>query len=294
MAAPPSLRYLPRIWSGEAVSSCDAIALDLGMEYSETFGWLSSVVTQLGPPLTVLGILLALWALREARRQTKLAVEQTDQLAGHEQRLASIWRSLSTRYLGQFPLYTSEIAELLERAKQDVTIFCDLPGYGVFSDRSSWLRIQHVIQRKIQDGVKFDVTVYSERQRETIIREQMDQREGGVENWLRSDEAEPYLLAFVRNYGGMESLEEITPEVYLRVSLQAHQQIALETFRGSKVKEVDDKMPLYFWMIDGREAIISIPIFIGESTEHGFRTSDQSFIAALVDLKKKYMAESAG
>jgi len=265
------------------------------METQETFlSLLTSLLIQLGPPLTVLGLLLAAWALWEARRQTKMALEQTAQLAGHEQRLASIWSSLSTRYLGQFPLYTSEIGELLERAKQDVTIFCDLPGYGVFSDRGAWLRIQHTIQRKIQDGVEFDVTVYSERQRESIIREQMEQREGGVEKWLQSKEIERDLLSFVRNYGEMESLEGISAEDYLRVSLQAHRQIAQETFRGSKVKEVDDKMPLYFWMIDGREAIISIPIFIGESTEHGFRTSDQSFIAALADLKRKYMAGSAG
>lgn len=168
-------------------------------------------------------------------------------------------------------------------------MFYDLPGYGVFSNRSAWLQIQQVVQRKTQDGLDLDVTVYDEQRRQEIITEQMEQEGTGFESWLRSEDTREDLAAFAKDYGGLTDLADLDATRYVELSLQAHRQILVEAFRGVSVKEVTADIPLYFWMIDGEEAIISIPIFSGESTEHGFRTSDRSFIAALLELKRKYM-----
>jgi hypothetical protein len=71
----------------------------------------------------------------------------------HAHNLKSMTGKLSTRYLGTFPEYLSEIAELLKGAKKRIDICCDFPAYGHFSNVDAFRSYRNVLsQKKIEVG----------------------------------------------------------------------------------------------------------------------------------------------
>lgn len=76
--------------------------------------------------------------------------------------LEQISKSLSTRCLGSFPGYISEINEIFSRLQQEdtVVIFEDVLYYGIKSDPIGFSRLQHLLLNHSRQGGKVIVAYY--------------------------------------------------------------------------------------------------------------------------------------
>jgi hypothetical protein len=63
-----------------------------------------------------------------------VAIQHANELEAVAQELGSVARSVPTRGLGVFPNYLPEVAELVNRATESITILCDTPAHGAFSN----------------------------------------------------------------------------------------------------------------------------------------------------------------
>ncbi len=208
---------------------------------------------------TIAALLAAGWQLWESRKSTT--------------ELSRIKDSLTTRFLGHFPNYNNDIAEIIKRAKSEVVILCDVPGYGVISDPLAWSRIVESIQWALSKGISVRIHAYDDAHIRDMLREQ------GFEDL---DEER------FRKRVGIQT-ETFTPEQALEASVALHKSIILRDFAECDVVRIDHKIPLYFWMIDGREAIVSIPTYAEGITEYGFCTSDRSLLTALHSMIPRMM-----
>jgi len=234
------------------------------------------------PSLPILGLVLTVAALLISSWQTWLAHSQT-------QDLTAIKESLSTRFLGQFPDYTDDIAELIDSAEREVRIVCDVPGYGIISQPRGWFAMHQAIQRKAQQGVDITATFYDLAQRDRIVTEQINQLPNRLKTWTApGSPMRDSLQNFIQRYGNDLSIDELTFDQYLAVSRDAHEQVLDTTYFGVNHHTTARQLPLYFWLVDGREAIIAIPTYGDASTEYGFRTTDGNFIEALADIARRY------
>lgn len=71
--------------------------------------------------------------------------------------IVEIREALPTKRLGRFPSFLPEIVGLIQNASRSVTIFCDFPAYGSFSDPDTFRVYQRAIEDKIVE--RRDVTI---------------------------------------------------------------------------------------------------------------------------------------
>ncbi len=231
------------------------------------------IITVVAAVATVVALVFAWAQLRHAQQQAR--------------DLQTITSSLSTRYLRQFPNFSTDIASLLARARQRIDVFCDLPAYGLVSNQQAWFEIEQVIRRKLQEQVEVDVMFYDKKRREEVLREQADHKD------FRSagEHVTAALSRLLEDADDARTVEELTQEQILQLCLKRHEQVANEVYRGASAKvdaTVSKPLPVYFWMIDTEEAVFSIPIFSGDSTEYGFSTRDRDLVAALLEMRDRY------
>ena len=48
-------------------------------------------------------------------------------------------------------------------------------------------------------------------------------------------------------------------------------------------------MPTYFWLVDGTDAVFSIPSFSAGHSEYGFITTDQKLIDAFREMRLRFL-----
>lgn len=229
--------------------------------------------------ITILGMVLTLVALVAAIWQLKQASEQTAQLS-------AIKQSLSTQFLGLFPYFNEEIAELIRNANSSVEVFCDLPGYGMITNNVAWFRINSEIQNSKARGIRPRMTFFDQERRRKIIMDQANQiaSSGGDMTSDFKAALEKIFDTKVNDFSAVDFVENCLAE---------HRRIVENDFRGSDVEEVSANIPVYFWLVDDREAIISIPVYSEEVTEYGFKTRDVSFISALKSIRERTISAGA-
>ena len=224
------------------------------------------IITILGLLLTLVALIAAIWQLRQASDQTK--------------QLLAIQQSLSTQFLGLFPDFNEEIAELIKTANSSVEVFCDLPGYGMITNNVAWFRINSEIQNAKERGIRPRMNFFDQDQRRKIIVDQATQIEtsGGDMTSDFKSALEKIFDTKIQNFSASSFVENC---------LMEHSRIIENEFRGSDIEEIRANIPIYFWLVDDREAIISIPVYSEEITEYGFKTRDISFISALKSIRER-------
>lgn len=73
--------------------------------------------------------------------------------------LLEVEGALSTRFLGKFPSYMSDLEAMIKRANYSLTIFCDFPAYGAFSDSRSFLEFKHALESKYNSNPDFVINL---------------------------------------------------------------------------------------------------------------------------------------
>src|SRR5438132_7519277 len=90
--------------------------------------------------LTFLGIVFAVKSISDGRKMTR--------------DLGTVFDHLTTRGLGPFPTYMAEVERLIAEARDSVTIACDFPGYGVWSDRGRYSAYLKALENRKADRVR--------------------------------------------------------------------------------------------------------------------------------------------
>lgn len=230
--------------------------------------------------LAVLAMAVALWHLLEIRSTAK--------------RLDEVRRSLSTRYIGQFPEYVPEIVSLLRRAKRQIVIFCDFPSYASYTDPDTWLDYKQTLERKIQqEEVKVAITFLNQSRRSRAVQEQFFD---GCQDW-NGWKSEPTnikrLQRFLSTRSQAPSIARLTKEDFMSLVEEFDQRTLRETFAGAELWQIDSYIPLFFWLVDGMTAVFAIPGSVERAVEYGFSTTDQKLISAFVDMRQHYHREIA-
>jgi len=237
--------------------------------------------------VALVALLLGIGHLFEIRAQKKRLAEQSKDI----RRLGKIskdhdiiLRALSTRRLGQFPDYMTPIAELIEKAEREIVILCDFPAYGSFSAPQEFLRYRHALEQKISEEKIVRVTCLDADGRKALTYEQFP--EPKWEEWRSRQKKR--LRAFLHFHGSEADADDLSIEQFAMLLEQEDVRVLDESLLHADKAFINAHLPLYFWLIDGKAAIFSIPSFTEKATEHGFFTLDEHLILGLLDLEARY------
>jgi len=240
-----------------------------------------------------------------------IAILHTNKLEGVADDLHDVSRSLPTRTVGVFPSYLPEVVELVGRATKSLTILCDTPAHGAFSNTDTfteyWMKLRHLM---VDGDVSIKCTFFDNGGREALHRAQIeedfevwDARSDKWDAWkvrncanckafdrLARDRGSAFKLQVPEGGGGPTDTWADTPKAYVE-SMMAINEAVLSSFDGStKVEELEFKEPLregpsvYFWLRDDdQEAVfVIVPVRgIGVRDLAGFHTREPELIRAL-------------
>jgi hypothetical protein len=234
-------------------------------EYMDAIGVISLI-------LAVLAMIVALWHVYSIHATAR--------------RLDDVQRSLSTRYIGQFPEFFQDIVSLIKTAKHEIVIFCDSPAYTCFSDHLTFLEYKHELERKAQEEemtITFTCSGPEYRSR-TAIKQFLASPLGWDER-----KTEPVfnkrLKYFLSSHRGAPAIDGLTAHQFLELIADTEKRTLEDTFAQAHVREIEVYIPLHFWLVDNIKAVFAIP----EGTvEYGFSTTDQKLISALVVMRDQY------
>jgi len=211
----------------------------------------------------------------------------------HLREIKQTTESLSTRFIGTFPLFLPNIVELIRNARKSVIVFCDFPGYGGFSDPDNGLAYRQALERQIQLGHRVELTCADLERRQRQSAELLNRVRW--DDW-RAENREN-ILAFLAVHRNIADPLAVTRDQLFRILDDVDEQLLRQVFRKDIVQLPVD-MPIYFWIADDRIAVFSVPAMAGTALEYGFRTSDRALIQAFLDirerLRNRYQDLSAG
>ena len=125
------------LWLAVLLSAVAGIALIVvGVTAPGAWPWLGQglqILGHLAAIASVVALAMAVWQVKDTRL---------------------VRESLSTRFIGEFPDYLPELARVLDKAQSEIVIVCDFPSYGRFSKSEASLAYSHVIEKKIEAGVR--------------------------------------------------------------------------------------------------------------------------------------------
>lgn len=248
----------------------------------ETYEWYlvhRTPFEMLGLFLAVLGTAFAVQSIRDGRKLTK--------------DLRSVFDHLTTKEIGAFPAYMSEVDRIIADARESVFIATDFPGHGAWRDRGRYGNyVKNIENRKaerIRRGHPLSVQVLclDHEHRERAIEDRYPDarwreyvKKGGFQRSRR-------LYQELENCNVSESRPQFIQEMAVR------QTRALESdLRFADRWEYRGLMPMYLWIIDSEKAVFAIPSFGDGTTEYGFYTEEAGLVQALMSVWARYL-ESA-
>ena len=239
--------------------------------------------------LGILGLILGLAHLIEMHPQVKKLSKLAASAEKHLSTLKEVQRELTTQPIGKFPRYLEPIANLLKQAKKEIIILCDFPAYGSFSAHQDFVAYRHVIERKIDDGLKVEITCLDLPGRLKLFHEQFSEEERNWETWKVKPENSERIQKLLRSHGLDKRVANITFEEFTGLLENDNQRLLTETFIQTKRQEINAHIPIYFWIVDDGSAIFAIPSYSRRAVEHGFKTLDRNLIVGFKDLRARYL-----
>jgi hypothetical protein len=201
---------------------------------------------------------------------------QLDAASGLAANLASISKTLSTRFIGYFPLNFRKIMQVLKNAHKSVRIMVDYADYGSLTAHEDFLKYVALVN-KLGSDPKVDVRMICYPFNEAKMRVNFD---FGSEERLKGYKNEVAIKSLLRR----KRVEKLpAPEAFIAWLLE--DQVNTEkNFRQNGVQlAMYPHLPLFCWIRDDdEEAVFSFPF--NESPEdypgevEPFRTSEISFV----------------
>jgi len=224
--------------------------------------------------------------------------EQANMLVEQAAKLEETQRSLPTGFIGVFPNFIPRITELIKRASVSVSIVCDFPSYGHYSDLPDWLDYRLAIIGQ-SNKIPVSITCYDEIRRERCHEIQFSEETGLHWNeYKKRPEARRLLKRFLEAHerqaddAAVDALEQ---DKFARLLEEADKEMLAMAFKKPLTKQIRAHIPLYFWLIDEGggmgEAIFSIPSFSNKQLEYGFHTTAPKLISAFAEMKNRYQSD---
>lgn len=80
------------------------------------------------------------------------------------------------------------------------------------------------------------------------------------------------------------------PDAFVELNNEIARQEMATTYRGADTVEVNDRLPIWMWVADGKEAILVIPKTSPAFDAQAFWTADGRLIGALKNIHEEYRA----
>jgi hypothetical protein len=224
--------------------------------------------------LAILAIALAFWHGVKLR-------QQLDVVKGLAASLRSVESQLPTQRLGQFPTFLSHIVRKIRAAKRSITIFCDYPAYGSFSDPETFRRYHRAIEDKIEEKKRVTIACLGEKERAQCFRVQETR---DLQSWKTYKERRrPAFQKYLDFHACKETVDELTNDAFINYIIAEDNQAAYQHYRGAQILDVHARPTVYFWLIDDEVMIFVIPSAT-RLDEYGFYTQDPHLIASLKEI----------
>jgi hypothetical protein len=259
-----------------------------------------SDLTLLGLFFTIIALCLSIWQtwqthrqMNETRRQSEEARRQAEEAYRQTEKLTAISNTLSTRYLGKFPAYYSEIVSVISTAKENLKIVCTIPMHCIYSDHDGWLDGKHALENSLKPSHRIDVSCVfanSSGQRRFLKNQLRD----AVTNWstYRAVPKNENKIKCIFEKYGTGNLDDLTSDGFFDLFETAANQELKTTYNGATVVHVSEISSLYMWVADGKEAVFVIsttePSFFAEA----FWTKDLGLIHALERMHLDYSTKA--
>jgi hypothetical protein len=204
--------------------------------------------------------------------------------------VGEIKKWLPTQPIGSFPTYLTDIVRLVKSARKYVVIMCDYPAYGVFSDPDAFFLYCQTLVEQIHNGVRVSLTCLDDKQRSALTNAEFARYANRWPAWCSNNASN--IRTLLRHHNKNEDLATaVTREQLVEMLSVEDFSVLLNTLQNaSRVTTVCETLPVYFWLIDGREAIFSIPSVTNPGDERGFYTRDADLIAGLIDIHSRATA----
>lgn len=228
--------------------------------------------------LAILAIVLAVLHARGLRRQ----IATVNQLASITER---IHEALPTKLEGKFPGFLPKIVDLVRSANDSITIFCDFPAYGSFSDPDAFHQYHRAIEDKIRKLKKGNVTIacLSLEARADETRHQ-ELRAANAWDTYKAKRRETF-KRYLEFHSHKFDADTLSNEDFTRLVIEEDNQILQFSFRGASVVDLSQRPTVYFWLIDDVSMIFVIPSAT-RLDEYGFYTQDAHLIASLKEIAR--------
>jgi hypothetical protein len=216
----------------------------------------------------------------------------------HVIKLRKVEQALPTHQLKHFPYYVKEIKKLIARAQDEILIASDFPCYCIFSSPELWNDYKHEIEKAVQKSVQghkpsIAMAWLNAKQRQALLEEQFkpSMKEIADDDWKRSPEVKTRLDQFVKLHAPSDGTtpvtgESITYSQFAELVEKKHIDMVSEV-QPCVVRELENPLHIYFWIIDGEEAIFAIPNFVDRNQGRGYFTKDESIINGLLSVWKR-------
>lgn len=230
----------------------------------------------LGLFLAVLGTLFAVFSIRDGRNLTR--------------DLRAVFDHLTTKEIGSFPAYMSEVERIIAEARESIFIATDFPGHGSWNDRGRYGNYVKALENRKAERVRsghplsIQVLCLNGESRERVLQDRFPEP-----RWKEYVKKGPFgrsrrLYEELENCSVSEQRGQFINEMAVR------QQRALEAdLRFADRWEYHGVMPVYLWIIDGEKAVFAIPSFGDQMTEYGFYTEESGLVQALTSVWARYL-----
>lgn len=211
-----------------------------------------------------------------------VAVVHLVELSHAVSRIETVQEGLSTRYLGEYPVFFPKLVNVIRGAQRNIVIACDFPAYGELSQRQTADDYYYAI-KKGRAHANLDVMFLNGPNRQRLLEELFSPNDWS--NWEADASKTASVAELLRLHARPPNSVHNRTE-FLRLLNDVNNEAVRDVFLNRASEAVSD-MPVYFWVADCREAVFAIAN-PHDGTEHGFFTSDKSLIKGLLDMRSRY------
>ncbi len=201
-----------------------------------------------------------------------------------------IAESVSTKYVGKFPENMEDIIKLISSTRRYLTIVCDVPSYGHFSNPQGFVQYSQAIRNLLIPRIKPKISIitYSHEKRLENSANQFNKTYNEI---INSDTYNNY-FEYHKGSENIKPPKEKTKEAFCNWLEEKHCNFILDLYNtGVHVYESSVPLRAFVWISDD-SAIFSFYNYGTDVREVSFRTNDQTLIGILGEIAESTIQSS--
>jgi len=240
---------------------------------------ISRVIERLSPYLSLIGIIFASVTVYQAKKQSRAFESQIKKMEGIES-------GMSTRHKGPFPAYSNDIVNIISDVKESIEIVCDVPGYGIFSTHSEWVKYKNKVWECIGDpNISVSIVTLDHNARNELYEMFFPNDNVEWQELVRKESFASKLKIFSQFYMGNKAVNEISFKEFMDAHKSEQDGLLKKEFKHAKQYEISShkEMPVYYWIVDKSSAVFAFRVLEEKENdfEHGFVTTDSKIIESI-------------